>query len=143
MNTRNTTIQDKKHNEIERIRRIILEDYNRLRGTVDIELDISITTALIDTDIEKLLIKTLNLAKRPLSWRELKQIFQGIVGEDRLRRVLNTLKARNQIAELTHTRYSLPQYVPPNEITKIKNPGIISKILKTQKPEEYTLGETQ
>ncbi|MEB3862287.1 MAG: hypothetical protein GSR84_08740 [Desulfurococcales archaeon] len=129
--------------DIERIRRIILEDYDRLRETLDVGMDISITTALIDTDIEKLVIKTLKLAKRPLSWRELKQIFQGVVGEDRLRRVLNMLKARNEIAELTHTRYSLPEYVPPREIQKVKNPGIINKILKTQRPEEYTLGETQ
>lgn len=129
--------------EIERIRRVILEDYNRLREPLDVGTDISITTALVDTDIEKLVLKALKIAMRPLSWRELKQIFQGVVGEDRLRRVLNMLKARNEIAELTHTRYSLPEYVPPREIQKVKNPGIINKILKTQRPEEYTLGETQ
>jgi len=139
--SRHEAIQNR--NDIEKIRRVILEDYNRLRGVVDIELDINITTALVDTDIEKLVIKALTLAKRPLSWRELKQIFQGVVGEDRLRRVLNSLKARNEIAELTHTRYSLPQYVPPTELTKVKNPGILNKILKIQKPEEYSLGETQ
>ncbi len=134
---------EKARSDVERIRRVILEDYNRLRTTLDVGMDISITTALVDTDIEKLVIKALKTARRPLSWREFKQIFQGVVGEDRLRRVLNTLKARNEIAELTHTRYSLPEYVPPNEIQKIKNPGILNKILKKQNPKEYTLGETQ
>ncbi|MCE4599369.1 MAG: hypothetical protein F7C81_04130 [Desulfurococcales archaeon] len=115
---------------VRRIREKILKEFEKIQRKVDIGMDISITTALIDDEVEQLVLIALKEAKRPLSWREFKAIFAGIVGEDRLRRVLSGLKAKNQIAELTHTRYSLPEYVSPNEIDKVKNPGIISKILQ-------------
>ncbi len=53
-----------------------------------------------------------------------------MVGEDRLRRILSGLKARNIVAELTHTRYSLPKYVPEPELSKVKNPVVIRQILE-------------
>jgi hypothetical protein len=97
--------------------------------------DIKVATALVDDDIEKLVLLVLEEAKQPLSWRDLKAIFGGIVGEDRLRRILGVLKARNEVAELSHTRFALPAYVPLSEINKVKNPGIISKILELKKGE--------
>jgi hypothetical protein len=102
-----------------------------LKDVVEVLVDdigISVTAALSDDEIEKLVLEILKEARRPLSWRELKAIFSGVVGEDRLRKILISLKVRNQIAELTRTRYSLPEYVPPQEYSKVKNPLILRKI---------------
>lgn len=120
----------------ERLRKIVLEKYNEMQEVTEVG-DIKVATALVDDDIEKLVLVVLREAKQPLSWRDLKAIFSGIVGEDRLRRILGALKAKNEVAELTHTRFALPEYVPLSEIGKVKNPGIISKIL------ELRGGETQ
>ncbi|MEM1873216.1 MAG: hypothetical protein QXS85_05515 [Acidilobaceae archaeon] len=114
---------------VRKLRESIMSEYGGLKNEVDMG-DISIVTALVDEDIEKLVLLALKKAERPLSWRELKAVFAGIVGEDRLRRILGSLKARNMVAELTHTRYSLPEYVPLSEIGRIKNPGIINKVLQ-------------
>jgi hypothetical protein len=118
----------------ERLRKLVMEKYNEMQEVTEIG-DIKVATALVDDDIEKLVLLVLEEAKQPLSWRDLKAIFGGIVGEDRLRRILGVLKARNEIAELSHTRFALPAYVPLSEINKVKNPGIISKILELKKGE--------
>ncbi len=113
----------------ERLRKLVIEKYNEMQNIMEIG-DISVATALVDDDIEKIVLVVLGEAKQPLSWRDLKTIFGGIVGEDRLRRILGSLKAKNEVAELTHTRYALPEYVPLSEINRVKNPGIIKKILE-------------
>ncbi|MGC9111919.1 hypothetical protein [Acidilobus sp.] len=107
---------------IQRVRAKVLSEYDNMRMQLVNEGGLLVTTALDDSDVEKLVLLALEEAKSPVSWRELKAIFQGIVGEDRLRRILGSLKARNVVAELTHTRYSLPNYVPELEMNKVKNP---------------------
>ena len=89
-----------------------------------------VTTALDDIEIRRLVLMALEEAKSPLSWRELKAIFQGVVGEDRLRRVLEELKAANMVALLSHTRYSLPEYVPRIEIemNNVRNPTVLRNL---------------
>ena len=122
---------------INRVRRIILAKYNEMLRArnhyVNESGDVLITTALTDEEIEELVLTALEAARQPVTWRELRAIFAEIAGEDRLRRILNKLKAENRIAELTKTRYALPQYVPAEDIEKIKNPGIISKVLKIKR----------
>ncbi len=120
----------------ERLRKLVFDKYNEMQEVTEIG-DIRVATALVDDDIEKLVLLVLEEAKQPLSWRDLKAIFGGIVGEDRLRRILGVLKAKNEVAELSHTRFALPEYVPLSEINRVKNPGIISRILELKK------GETQ
>ena len=112
---------------IERVRAKILAEYEALRTRLIDESGLLVTTALDDSDVERLVLMALEEAKSPMSWRELKAVFQGIVGEDRLRRILSGLKARNAVAELTHTRYSLPKYVPSSEMSKVKNPVVFSR----------------
>lgn len=120
----------------ERLRKLVLDKYSEMQEVTEVG-DIKVAVALVDDDIEKLVLLVLEEAKQPLSWRDLKAIFGGIVGEDRLRRILGALKAKNEVAELSHTRFSLPEYVPLSEINRVKNPGIISKIIELKK------GETQ
>lgn len=116
-----------KKDMIDAIRKKIFKKYEALQSSLVDESGLSVTTALDDSDIEKLVMDVLEEAKTPISWRDLKVIFQGIVGEDRLRRILSGLKAKNEIAELTHTRYSLPKYVPQGELNKVKNPVVMRK----------------
>ncbi|MCE4620948.1 MAG: hypothetical protein F7B95_00730 [Desulfurococcales archaeon] len=114
--------------EVERLRAKLHE---RLKDIIEVLVDdagFSVTAALSDDEIEELVFMVLKEAKRPLTWRELKAIFSGVVGEDRLRKILLSLKARNEVAELTRTRYSLPEYIPPEEFDKVKNPIILKKI---------------
>ncbi len=91
------------------------------------ELGLEVTTALSDDTVERLVKLVLREARGPLSWRELKAVFQGIVGEDRLRKILSHLKAEGEIAELTRTRYSMPEYVPEEERGKVKNYEAVRK----------------
>lgn len=114
--------------EVERLRAKLHE---KLKDIIEVLVDdagFSVTAALSDDEIEELVFMVLKEAKRPLTWRELKAIFSGVVGEDRLRKILLSLKARNEVAELTRTRYSLPEYIPPEEFDKVKNPIILKKI---------------
>jgi len=116
---------------VERVRKRILEEYEKMRPSLEIgDFDIEITVALSDEDVERLVLLALREARAPVSWREMKAIFAGIVGEDRLRRILASLKARDVIVELTRTRYALPEYVPPGEINKIKNLRMLNEIMK-------------
>ncbi|MEM4680836.1 MAG: hypothetical protein QXM56_00540 [Acidilobaceae archaeon] len=114
---------------VKKLRDAVMQEYGKMKNEVEVG-EVSIVTALVDEDIEKLVLLALQKAERPLSWREIKAVFAGVVGEDRLRRILGSLKARNMVAELTHTRYFLPEYVPLSEISRIKNPGIINKVLQ-------------
>ena len=122
---------------IRRVREIILTKYNEMLEArnhyVSEGGDVLITTALTDEEIEELVLTALEAARQPVTWRELRAIFAEIAGEDRLRRILNKLKADNRIAELTKTRYALPQYVPTEDLEKIKNPGILSKVLRIKR----------
>jgi len=126
--TAKTQLVDRKL--VERVRRRVMEEYERMSANLFIDdTDLPVMTALTDEELEGLILLALREAGQPVSWREMKAIFSGVAGEDRLRKILAKLKAENIIAELTKTRYSLPEYVPLNELDKIKNPGIISKIL--------------
>lgn len=122
-------------NLTETLRKLVFEEYLKMQRVMEVG-DVSVTTALVDEDIEKLVLIALREAGQPLSWRDLKVVFSGIVGEDRLRRILVGLKAKNEVAELTHTRFALPEYVPLSEINKVKNPGIINIIYEKRKWEQ-------
>ena len=69
---------------IQRVRAKVLSEYDNMRMQLVNEGGLLVTTALDDSDVEKLVLLALEEAKSPVSWRELKAIFQGIVGEDRL-----------------------------------------------------------
>jgi len=94
--------------------------------------DVDVVISLYDGDVEVLVLEVLRAARRPLQWRELKQIFHGVVGEDRLRRVVNSLKARNEVVELTGTKFTVPECVSLEDLKLVRNPGVISRILKTK-----------
>jgi hypothetical protein len=137
--TLTTTKSALREDLVKKVRAKVLEEFEKMKTIIE-DGDVSVYTALSDDDVVKLVLLALEEAKQPVSWRELKKIFFGVVGEDRLRKILSSLKAQNMIAELTHTRYSLPQYVPDEEIEKIKNPGIIP-IIEKLKSRRTTVAE--
>jgi len=121
---------------IERLRRIAQGELEKRSTVLVDEPGLSVTTALSDSDVEEIVLMVLREARCPLTWREMKRIFQGIVGEDRLRKVLIDLKARGEVAELTRIRFALPEYVPLDEIDKVKNPGVLDKIYRRLRERE-------
>lgn len=123
---------------VEKLRKELQKRVKDVFTPVVEEPGIEVTTALSDDTIEALVKEILEKAKGPLSWREVKSIFQGVVGEDRLRKILSHLKARGEVAELTRTRYSLPQYVPPEEVVKIKNPEALRRRARELGEESYS-----
>lgn len=121
---------------LSRLRRIAQRELEKRSTILVDEPGLSVTTALSDSDVEEMVLMVLREARCPLTWRELKRIFQGVVGEDRLRKILIDLKARGEIAELTRIRFALPEYVPIEEIHKVKNPGVLDKIYKRMRERE-------
>lgn len=113
--------------DLARLRRAVLGRYDEIIRPTEVE-GVTVTVALEDKDVEELVLLALREARRPLAWKEMKVVMAGIAGEDRLRRIVYSLKARNEVAELTGTRYSLPEYVPEEEVKKVKNPWILRKI---------------
>jgi len=120
---------------LEKLRKLALKELEKRSVTLVDEPWISVTTALSDKDVEDIVLLVLREAKSPLTWREMKYIFAGVVGEDRLRKILINLKAQGVIAELTRIRFALPEYVPMDEIHNVKNPGVLSKILDKARKE--------
>ncbi|MCE4606094.1 MAG: hypothetical protein F7B59_02015 [Desulfurococcales archaeon] len=88
--------------------------------------DVVVTEAPRDDELEKLVIEMLDKAKRPVSWRELKRMFSGIAGEDRLRKTIYRIKVRGDVVELTGTRFILPKYLERIDYSKIKNPAAVT-----------------
>ena len=78
--------------------------------------DIVVMQAPDDRELERLILDTIREKGRPLSWRELRQIFSGLAGEDRLRKALINLIEREEIIEMVDGSFGLPgmekDYVP-------------------------------
>jgi hypothetical protein len=91
--------------------------------------DVVVVEALDDYTVADILLEVLREAGEPIQWRDLKAIMAGVCGEDRLRRIIYSLKAEGKVAELRGTRYALPEHVPVEEIDRVKNVRVLSKIL--------------
>ena len=86
--------------------------------------DIEVYKAPTEEELEKLVADAIKEAGRPLSWRELRQIFSGIAGEDRLRKVLIRLIERDELIELPDGTFALPgmeqNYVPRRNAKRVR-----------------------
>lgn len=78
--------------------------------------EVEVYKAPTEEELENLVVEAIKEAGRPLSWKELRQIFSGIAGEDRLRKVLVKLIESDRIIELPDGTFALPgmerDYVP-------------------------------
>ena len=86
--------------------------------------DVEVYKAPTEEELEKLVIDTIREEGRPLSWKELRQLFSGIAGEDRLRKVLVRLIERDELIELPDGTFAIPgmeqQYVPRKNTKRVR-----------------------
>lgn len=70
--------------------------------------ELVVMKAPTDEELAELVYKFIRSKGRPVTWKELREAFSGIAGEDRLRRALSRLKMRGDIVELRGGRYGTP-----------------------------------
>jgi len=86
--------------------------------------EIEVYKAPTEAELEELVLEAIREAGRPLSWKELRQIFSGVAGEDRLRKVLIRLIERDQLIELPDGTFAIPgmeqNYIPKNTAKRVR-----------------------
>jgi len=70
--------------------------------------DVVVMKAPSDQELEKLVLDIIKKKGRPVSWKELREIFSGLAGEDRLRKALANLIERGLLTELPDGNFALP-----------------------------------
>ena len=70
--------------------------------------ELVVMKAPTDEELVELVYKFIRNKGRPVTWKELREAFSGIAGEDRLRKALSRLRQRGDIVELRGGRYATP-----------------------------------
>lgn len=70
--------------------------------------DVVVMKAPSDQELEKLVLDIIKKKGRPVSWKELREIFSGLAGEDRLRKALANLIEQGLLTELPDGNFALP-----------------------------------
>ncbi len=70
--------------------------------------EIVVMKAPHDEELVQLVYEFIASKRRPVTWKELREAFSGIAGEDRLRKALHTLREKGLIVELRGGRYATP-----------------------------------
>jgi len=70
--------------------------------------EIVVMKAPHDDELVELVYEFIAEKKRPVTWKELREAFSGIAGEDRLRKALHVLREQGRIVELRGGRYATP-----------------------------------
>lgn len=94
------------------------------------DLEIEVFKAPTEDELEHLVKEYINNNGEPVSWKELREHFAGIAGEDRLRKVLIRLIERDEIIELPDGALAIPgmeQNYIPRKSTKRVRPLVPSK----------------
>ena len=71
-----------------------------------------VETVIDDGVLEDILLDVLSMSGRPLSWRELVELFRGVAGEERLRKIIKMLMGRGVVRAISHLRFELAR--PPS-----------------------------
>lgn len=99
--------------------------------------DIIVVRAPSDEELERIVKDIVSRKGRPMSWRELRRELSGVVGEDRLRKVLIRLIERDEIVEMIDGTFGLKgmeeSYVPVKTKKRVR-PLIPSKFRKRWGP---------
>jgi hypothetical protein len=94
------------------------------------DIDLEVFKAPTEEELESLVKEVIKNSGRPMTWKELRELFAGIAGEDRLRKVLIKLIERDELIELPDGALALPgmehNYVP-RKTTKRVRPLVPSK----------------
>ncbi|MEM1623139.1 MAG: hypothetical protein QXZ60_04100 [Sulfolobales archaeon] len=95
--------------------------------------DIIVVRAPSDEELEKIVKDIVLRRGRPISWRELRRELSGVVGEDRLRKVLIRLIERDEIVEMIDGTFGLKgmeeTYIPIKTKKRVR-PLVPSKFRK-------------
>jgi len=70
--------------------------------------EIVVMKAPHDDELVELVYQFIVEKGRPVTWKELREAFSGIAGEDRLRKALHVLREEGRIIELRGGRYATP-----------------------------------
>ncbi len=86
--------------------------------------DIVVVRAPSDEELERIVKDIILKRGRPLSWKELRRELSGVVGEDRLRKVLIRLIERDEIVEMIDGTFGLrgmeETYVPAKTKKRVR-----------------------
>lgn len=86
--------------------------------------EVEVFKAPSEEELEKLIKETIAKARKPLTWKELREKFSGIAGEDRLRKILVRLIERDELIELPDGAFGLPgmeqNYVPRRTAKRVR-----------------------
>jgi hypothetical protein len=99
--------------------------------------DIVVYRAPSDGELEKLVKELIAKRGRPLSWKELRKELSGVVGEDRLRKILVRLIERDEIVEMIDGTFGLrgmDEWYIPVKTKKRVRPLVPSKFRKRWGP---------
>lgn len=95
--------------------------------------DIIVVRAPSDEELERIVKDIVSRKGRPMSWKELRRELSGVVGEDRLRKVLIRLIERDEIVEMIDGTFGLKgmeeTYVPVKTKKRVR-PLVPSKFRK-------------
>ncbi len=92
-----------------------IETNNNEHRSVDLNLEVLyedneviVMKAPKDRELEELILKIIKEKGRPVSWKELREVFSGLAGEDRLRKALGNLIDKGKLVELPDGNFALP-----------------------------------
>jgi len=88
------------------------------------DIDVEVYKAPTEEELERLVKEAIINMGRPMSWKELRERFSGIAGEDRLRKVLIRLIERDEIIELPDGAFAIPgmeqNYIPRKNAKRVR-----------------------
>lgn len=86
--------------------------------------DVVVFRAPSDEELERIVKDAISRRGRPVSWKELRKELSGIVGEDRLRKVLIRLIERDEIVEMIDGTFGIrgmeETYVPARTKKRVR-----------------------
>jgi len=99
--------------------------------------DVEVYRSFDESELEEAIVDAIREAGRPLSWRELRSIFSGIAGEDRLKKILVKLINEDRIVEMPDGAFGLPEmvdsYVPDPKVKRVR-PLVPAKFYERWEP---------
>ena len=95
----------------------------RLRKVYEDE-EVEVYRAPTEDELADLVVEAIRERGRPVTLGELRELFSGIAGEDRLRRVLVRMLASEELVELPDGTIALPgmerHYVPRRDVARVR-----------------------
>jgi hypothetical protein len=88
------------------------------------DMDLEVFKAPTEEELGNLIKDIIKNTGRPMTWKELRELFAGIAGEDRLRKVLIKLIERDELIELPDGALALPgmeqNYIPRKTAKRVR-----------------------